>query len=95
MTERVIDEYIPYEATAKVIARGEESNENFLRSLVPDATDEQIDKFVHFVAGKIHDGIEYGLALSVADPVGALEAYRMGDTEGYARAYEEIERRNM
>ncbi len=82
MTSPNNEPYVPYEATAKIIALGEESNREFLLSLFPGATAEQIFKFEHFVAGKIHDGLEYGTALSGIDPISALEAYKMGFEHG-------------
>jgi len=78
--------YIPFEVTAKVIARGEDSNTEFLQSLFPDRaiSDDELNQFEHFVAGKIHDGIQYGLVIGSTDvdPIAPLEAYKMGFEHG-------------
>ena len=76
--------YIPYEATAKVIARHDETIDEFLCSLFDHIDERQKDIMIHFIAGKIHDGIEMGLALQSADtdPMSPIEAYRFGYEEG-------------
>lgn len=74
--------YIPYEATAKVIARHDDTLEEFLTSLFPNTNDSQMEKMVHYIAGKIHDGIELGLASGDYDPISRLEAYKLGYEDG-------------
>lgn len=94
MSERnAMDTYIPYLATAEAITAGDDSPELFLRSLFPGATDEQIASMRLYTTGKILDGIHYGLALSSEDPIGSLEAYRMGEIDGFERAQAELNRR--
>ena len=70
-----IESFIPYEVTAKVIARGDESVEQFVQSVFPTATPEQIDKFVHFAAGLIHDGMEYGMGISDVSAANSVELF--------------------
>mgnify|MGYP000487922347 CR=1 FL=1 len=78
--------YIPFETTAKIIARGEEENAQFLQALLPDLpiTNDQLYIFEYFIAGKIHDGIQYGLAMigTDVDPIRPIEAYRLGFEHG-------------
>lgn len=94
MIERkTMETYIPYQATAEAITAGDDSPELFLRSLFPDATDEQITSMRLYTTGKILDGIHYGLALISEDPVGPLEAYRIGEADGFERAQSELNRR--
>lgn len=88
-----IDTYVPYEATAEVIAASDDSPELFLRSLFPDATYEQIQTLRLYTAGKILDGIHYGLALSTEDPISPLRAHLMGVEDGYEQAIIDLERK--
>jgi hypothetical protein len=87
--------YIPYQATAEAISQADESPRLFLLSLFPDATPEQLEDFKSYTVGKLLDGIHYGLELSGHDPLSPLEAYRLGEADGFDRAIiEQRTRRN-
>ncbi|HUP26324.1 MAG TPA: hypothetical protein VM124_01595 [Candidatus Limnocylindrales bacterium] len=84
------ERFIPYHATAEAMAGQDDSPALFLRSLFPDATDEQVAQFEEYTAGKILDGIYYGLEATSNEPVAPIEAYRFGRAEGYEDARREL-----
>lgn len=75
--------YIPYLATAEAVVGTDNSPELFLRSLMPYITPEQLDIFILYTIGKILDGINLGLDITGHDPVGEVEAYKIGVQEGF------------
>ena len=91
MNERV-ETYIAYQATAEAITGADDSPELFLRLLFPDVSVEQIALMELYTIGKILDGIHCGLALSTENPISPLEAYRIGESDGFKRAI--LETRN-
>jgi hypothetical protein len=80
--------YIPYLPTAEACLEADESPDLFLRSLVPDASDEQIEKFRYFILGILHDGIMLGLDICGHDPIGEVESYQLGVEDGLNRRQE-------
>lgn len=87
-------EYIPYEPTAHVEVVENGYDKDFIGGVFPDATEQQIEVMVHHIKGRYHDGIEHGMALSDQDPIGPVEAYRMGEQDGFDRANIEHRARN-
>lgn len=73
--------YIPYEVLADVTVLNDTSIPDFIRSVFPSASESAVDKFVDFIKGKVHDGIELGLELSSYDPMRAAEAFCIGADE--------------
>jgi hypothetical protein len=65
MSELRLDEneYIPYLATAQAIVKAERAPDLFIRSLFPDATDEQVAVFYLHDLGTFHAGLVQGVEL--------------------------------
>jgi hypothetical protein len=84
--------YIAYEATVhhEVVISGGDAES--IRGVLPDIDPGDLEKIVHLIKGRFHDGIEMGLSLSAADPIGPLEAYKLGDSEGYDRAIDDMKK---
>ncbi len=76
------DGYIPYKATAKEITEADNSLVILLESLHPNITQEQIIIFKHWLANKILEGIEIGLALGDENPLKYSDYYLMGVSDG-------------
>lgn len=82
--------YIPYEATAHQEVVVDSMDKDFIVNLLPGITVSELDVLLHHIKGRFHDGLEMGTSLSVHDPISALEAYRIGETDGYDRALSEF-----
>ncbi len=80
--------YIPYLPTAEACLEADESPDLFFRSIVPDASDEQVGLFYLYTLGKLHDGIILGLDICGRDPIGEVEAYQFGVEDGLSRRKE-------
>lgn len=85
------NEHIPYLSVAEACMAADDTIDPFLLSLFDDVTAAQRYKFWQYVLGKFHDGIEVGLGISGSDPIGEIEAYKLGVTEGERRARERRE----
>ncbi len=83
------DTYVPYHAVAEVMADDGKANEAFLLSLFPDASPEQVALFLDYTAGRILDGISFGMEAIDTAPIALLDAYRFGQEEGYERRVRE------
>lgn len=82
------EEYIEFLCTAESIVQADNSPELFIRSLFPEATNEQIATFRLYTIGKMHDGIVQGLVIAGRNPIGEVEAYQIGVNEGLSRKNE-------
>ena len=78
-------EYIPYLTLSSEVVSSEHDPELFLRSLFPEATDEQIALFIIYTIGKFHDGVIMGLDIAGRDPIGEVEADQIGVQDGLKR----------
>ncbi len=79
---------MPYLTLSEEIIAADHDPGLFLRSLFPDASDEQVALFALYTVGKFHDGVIQGLEIAGRDAIGEVEAYRIGVTEGFERAQE-------
>lgn len=78
-------EYIPYLTLSSEVIYSEHNPALFLRSMFPEATDEQIALFTIYTIGKFHDGVLMGLDIAGRDPIGEVEAYQIGVQDGLKR----------
>jgi hypothetical protein len=77
---------LPYEITAT--GEGfDASTREFVLSVFPEASDDQIERVMWFTSGKVHDGITLGLSLRSEDPFESIDAYRIGRQEGHEEGY--------
>ncbi len=81
--------YVPYEITAVELEKTDESTAIFVRSLFPDASDEQIAMVKLFATGKILDGICQGIELNDLNPMATIDAYKQGYRNGFDEGYVE------
>ena len=79
------ERHIPYLPTAEAVVAVDNGPELYLRSLFPDATDEQVASFTLYTIAKFHEGIVQGLEIAGNDPINELEAYQLGVQEGLDR----------
>ena len=83
------ESYIPYETIAMAEVQDDPTIEKFMRSIFPGASSDAVEKFQHFVKGKIHDGIQIGIELSTGTPMSEIQAFNLGVEEGYECAMED------
>lgn len=81
-------EYVPYLRLSEEVIKADHNPGLFLRSLFPNATEEQVAIFNLYTVGKFHDGVIQGLEIAGRDAIGEIEAYKMGVTEGFNRSQE-------
>jgi hypothetical protein len=84
------ESYTAYESVAEAEVTDDPTIAEFMRFVLPNATEEQIDKFRHFIMCKLHDGIQIGLGLSSYNPMSAADAFRLGVDEGREILIEEL-----
>jgi hypothetical protein len=84
--------FIPYETSARHIVLSENStHETFIKSLMPEITDQQVQCFLEYLVGAVHDGIITGLAMKEEDdPLDIISAYQLGVKDGLDRRQDEF-----
>jgi len=87
MSEFSSEVHIPYLSIAEEVMKNDDSPEQYLLSLFPNATLEQIASFNLYSLSKLHDGIVHGVELCSDrdDQMSVVEAYQLGVKEGQAR----------